>query len=455
MLWIRKLFSILNRSCLTKITKMKKLVLSGLMFFAIITFGFNTLFAQKNEWVNQVIVVNGGKFESGTPTDYVTVQSYNPVTQMTNVFGTIYTQSTQHAVIKDKYLYVAAQDSIVKYDLDTYQRVVAISDSGISKLYMYNNRLIVTKQWPIKRFFVEVLDGTDLSLITRIQNISGDCGEAVAANDSIYVAVNGGYAGTQGKLAVLDPSDWTLKDEINFGGEAKGLINLYNYNGLINGVCRTPAGSTNSGFLLIYDYFTGLANMINYEVTLGEGYGRKDNLLYVNMNNGIGTFNLLDHTIQDTMVIPDPGSMFKVNIASAAIDYVGGNIYYNVGNMITFGRGVIANSAGDSVGSYPTGLNPDAIAIDYRVPVGIESPSENLSVSVYPNPVTEILRVYMPVKAEISAISISDPTGRIFRSGFTPAANGASVDCSDLTPGIYFLNIRTAAGNVTRKFIKQ
>ena len=147
--------------------------------------GKNSLLkAQDNVTVPQVIIGNGGRFETTPPFfDYVTMESYNTSTQTYTLFDTIYTQSIQDILVSDHYAYVAAQDSLVKYDLDTWQRVAAVADSGLSKLAIYNDKLIVTKQYPVSRFFVEVLNSSDLSIFSLIDNISGECGGAVAAND--------------------------------------------------------------------------------------------------------------------------------------------------------------------------------------------------------------------------------------------------------------------------------
>lgn len=435
---------------------MKKSNFTCFMLIIISLFISDFVSAQRNEWVNQVIVVNGGKFESGpSPSDYVTVQSYNPNTQQTDVFGTIFTQSTQHVVIKDNFAYVAAQDSIIKYNIDTYQRIAAVKDSGLSKLYVYNNRLIVTKQWPIKRFFVEVLDAADLSLISRVQNISGDCGEAVVALDTVYVAVNEGFLGTEGKLAVIDPSNWTLKRQINFGPEAIGIWNLYNYNGYIWGVCRTPSGSTGVGNITMYDFFVNGFINVPLPVTLGEGYGTEDNILYVNMNYGIGTFDLLTQQIVDPELIPDPGYIDRIVISSAKVDYVNGLIYMNIGDMITFGRGVIATIAGDSIGHYTTGLNADAIAIDYRTPVGIESHSGPQAFSIYPNPVTNEMIIDIKDQSLIDKVIISDPAGKSYNCRFINSNRSIHINCSDLAKGLYFITIKSDKGSSTKKFIKE
>jgi len=167
--------------------------------------------AQRAEWVNQVLIGIGGKFEMTPPySDYVNMMKYDPSTHNTSIFNTIKTQSVQDILISGDYAYVAAQDSIVKYDINTYQRVAAIADSGIACLGLFNDKLLVSKQYPIVRFFMEVLDAGSLALLDRIQFISGECGDITCTKDSVFVAVNGGYMGSEGKLAVITPMAGTL-----------------------------------------------------------------------------------------------------------------------------------------------------------------------------------------------------------------------------------------------------
>jgi len=241
---------------------MKKLFIFTTILFIIFFVEIHSVQAQGNEWVNQVIIVNGGKFEAPPFTDYVTVQKYDPVTQTSTVFDVIHTQSVQDVIIDEHFAYVAAQDSIIKYDIDTYQRVAAIADSGLSKLYKYGDKVLVSKQFPIKRFFLEVLD-ENLSLLARVQNISGECAGIISGADTIYLAVNGGYAGTEGKLARIKTSNWTVVGETNLGPDAVGIWNLYNYGNKIYSVNRTPAGGANRGSISVYDIYLGtFSNMI-------------------------------------------------------------------------------------------------------------------------------------------------------------------------------------------------
>jgi hypothetical protein len=435
---------------------MKKLYTFTAILFIILLVEIQSVQAQRNEWVNQVIIVNGGKFEGPPYTDYVTVQKYDPVTQISTVFDVIYTQSVQDVIIDGHFAYVAAQDSIVKYDIDTYLRVAAVADSGLSKLYKYGNKVLVSKQWPIKRFFLEVLD-ENLSLLARVQNISGESAGITSGADTVFVAVNGGYSGTEGKIARIKTSNWTVVGETNFGPDAVGIWNLYNYGNKIYSVNRTPAGSTNTGSITVYDIYLGTFSNLKVDVLVGDGFGIKDNLLYLKMNEGLGSFDLETKHIADTTIIPDPGSADRRYIISTAIDYINDQFYINIGNRSNYGYGKIASLAGDSIGSYTTGINSEGIAIDYRSPVGI-NPAENSNdfVNIYPNPVTDLLTLNFNGTETIKLIKITDLSGRVFHEkNLNGNEKTLKFNCENLSSGVYLVSFLTENGMKTRKFIKK
>jgi hypothetical protein len=436
---------------------MKKLYIFATIILFFFLIEIYSVQAQRNEWVNQIIVVNGGKFESSPPyTDYVTVQKIDPVTHAVTIFDKIYTQSAQDVIIDGHFAYVAAQDSIIKYDIDTYLRVAAIADSGLAKLYKYGNKVLVSKQYPIKRFFLEVLDD-NLSLLARVDGISGECAGITAGEDTVYVAVNGGYAGTEGKLAHVKPSNWTLMYETNFGTYAVGIFNLFNYADNIFSVNRTPTGSPSLGSITAYSIFQGTFSNNIIDVLVGDGIGIKDNLLYLKMNEGLGSFDLDTKHIADTTIIPDPGTANRRYIISAAIDYINDLFYINLGNRSSYGVGEIASLAGDSITSYVTGINADAIAIDYRTPVGI-NPGEIVKdfVNIYPNPVTDFLTLNLNTGETIKLIKITDLTGRVVHEKLLDGNEKTlKFSCENLHSGVYLISFLTDQGMKTRKFIKK
>ena len=435
---------------------MKKLYIFTAVLFIVFLVEIHSVQAQRNEWVNQVIIVNGGKFEGPPYTDYVTVQKYDPVTLTSTVFDVIHTQSVQDVIIDGHFAYVAAQDSIVKYDIDTYQRVVAVADSGLSKLYKYGNKVLVSKQYPIKRFFLEVLD-ENLSLLARVQNISGECAGITSGVDTVFVAVNGGFSGTEGKIAHIKTSNWTVVGETNLGPDAVGIWNLYNYADKIYSVNRTPAGNPNRGSITVYDVFLGTFSNMIVDVLVGDGFGIKDNLLYLKMNEGLGSFDLVTKHIADTTIIPDPGSINRRYITAAAVDYINDLFYINLGNRSTYGVGEIATLAGDSIASYVTGINAEAIAIDYRSPVGINL-AENAKdfVNIYPNPVTDFLTLNFNGTETIKLIKITDLSGRVIHEKYLNGNEKTmKFSCENLSSGVYLLSFLTENGMKTRKFIKK
>ncbi len=438
---------------------MKKVFLTALSFVIFFIFSYGPVFAQKGEYVKQVIISNGGVFEfpPPPPTDWVTIQNYNPDTKTSIIFDTIYTQSTQDVLIRGNIAYVAAQDSIVMYNLDTYERIAAVADSGISRLGYCNGNLIVSKQYPITRFYAEVLDGANLALLARIQNISGECGGIVVAGDSLYIAVNYGFASTTGSLAVINPQNWQLVREIPLGNEAKGINDLYSSGNYIWGVGRTPYLAGPEGGIIKYNYFTGVFDITMIPYLISEGFGINGDLLYLVMDYSIGTYNLTSGTVLNPTLIPDPGSADHIYFVSEALDYVNGLIYANLSNYGNVNFGFISTLTGDSVGSYATGISPEAMAIDFRIPEGIQENRENtLSFSVYPNPFDGQITITFNPNADINKFRISDVTGReVFVFPVDKQLSSTIFYLQTLPPGVYLLTAISGNGVLTKKIIKR
>jgi Secretion system C-terminal sorting domain len=70
------------------------------------------------------------------------------------------------------------------------------------------------------------------------------------------------------------------------------------------------------------------------------------------------------------------------------------------------------------------------------------------SVSLFPNPATDILNV--TGVDGITSLVINDINGRTIKT----VNNASSINVSDLNTGVYFINIATENGNITKKFMK-
>jgi len=413
--------------------------------------------AQNSITARQVIIANGGKFESVPPyTDYVTVESYNLSTLAVNVFNTIYTQSVQDVLINTNHAYVTAQDSVVLYNIDTYQRIAAVRDSGVNRMALFNDKLIVTKKYPIGRFRVEVLSAEDLGLLALVDGIPGDCEGVALYGNFAYVAVDSGSSGVEGRLAKINTSNWTLETIFNFGASAHGINDIYSYGGYLYCINKTPYGGGNIGSITQFDPATGNFVTNTLAVKIGEGIGIGGNLLYLGMSNGIGSYNLDTQTIADSAIINYFGVDPNLIMTSAALDYVNNKFYTNFGNRNLFGYGEVYSMNGDSLTSYSTGLNPDACAIDFRTPTGIANQrSLQDAISVYPNPANDFISINLNSTATLKEIKILDLTGRtIDTKFFQKGENNIRIIVSDYPSGVYLISVTTDQGTKVRKFIK-
>lgn len=72
-------------------------------------------------------------------------------------------------------------------------------------------------------------------------------------------------------------------------------------------------------------------------------------------------------------------------------------------------------------------------------------------VSVFPNPSSGIVTITTPESISVTGATITDVTGKVTNAN----VSGNTVNISEYAAGVYFLNIKTDSGNVTKKIIKE
>lgn len=425
-----------------------------LMLFVLAT---NVAMAQQQS----IIVVNGGLFGAGS-TDYANVSIEDLSTNNFSHIDSIYVNSIQDILIDGQYAYVAAQDSIVKYDWTTKTRVAAEAFVGGStiKIAKYNNYLLVGNWYapwgapsPFNQHFT-FYDANTLALVDSVPAVTMPAKDFVVVGDYAYITQNNGtgapnYADTLGYLAVVDLTTKTLVryDTLStMGHEIGRVVADGNMVYALNGVSNTIS-SLNTATLAKNTQ----ATTVNLQP---RGYGptaftKGSGVWYFPYDNGIGSYNLSTNTAITANIAPSgPFVMDTINDRFCVS-------FINFGNQ-TQNAGKIYDMNGDSVGTFQVGFSPEALAIVSNV-VGSTvkvADAGQLNYDVYPNPAANVLTVELEEATAVQLYIINQVGQNVLTANTADATTTLNV--AGFAPGVYFLAVVSEEGVMrTKRFIKE
>ncbi len=103
-----------------------------------------------------------------------------------------------------------------------------------------------------------------------------------------------------------------------------------------------------------------------------------------------------------------------------------------------------------SYDNYGSGMTIDNIRfVDPSASVGSEIAN---SFSVYPNPANDVLNIANTIGAELISVTVTDLNGRTVKQ-FNSSVE--QINISDLNAGVYFVNINSTEGSLTKKIVKK
>lgn len=422
---------------------MKKIYLLSLIALTMLL-SANCAYAQTT-YTKQIIIANGGAFSN--PDDYVTVASYDPETDLTTEFATIFTQSVQDLVIQGNFAFVAAQDSIVKLNIDTYEKISSVSAVGVNKLAVEGNILVASFWYPLTENFVRTYSTEDLSLITIFDEITDEASGIMIKDGIALVAIPGAYGSTTGKIAALDIDESIVLSEDDYGDFYTNIGYFASWNNITTAFMTTAWGGE-TATAATFDDEGEILNEFTYDNSyLANLTGQSQNLLYAEINNGIGVFDLEQNQLLNATVVAPQ----TLTIAASVIDTINSLIYLTTSDFYSTGEGFIYNLNGDQVGSFDAGISAQAIAVDYRINTGINQRNFADNLNVFPNPATDLIQFKLPVNQILNSLIITDVSGKVVYN----ANNYSQVDISLLNAGLYFIAVTTDLSTFTGKFIKQ
>ncbi|NNM95262.1 MAG: T9SS type A sorting domain-containing protein [Bacteroidia bacterium] len=404
--------------------------------------------------LNQVIVLNdGNRLYNDTTGTYTTVGSYNPATKIYKDFDTIKgSKFGSYVIIDSGYIYVGADSLLIKYDLNTKQRVAKQTVIGIREMAVWGNRILVTlgTTFPLHSYF-QVFNKSNLQLIYQDTTVSHATQGIKVMNDSAYIAINDFGSGSVGLLGVEDLKAQKEKREVNLG--VNGL-NPYDVEIEPTNKRVFTINDLNWTNSTVTKYNAATVAFVNYSLNLSSGctgsaYYQGNVYFQAGNDANIGLFSTSSNTVWDSL---------KINkfIYGMAIDSADGYMYVSQTDYKTFGETYIYNLFGQAIDSFATDVAPGNFAFDITSVAGVPQINTNIGLSVYPNPASnQVLLNFSGACKGMATLVITNLPGQEVYSNQISTAAPYSLSLGNLASGMYFITLETTNGKVVKKIIKQ
>jgi hypothetical protein len=416
------------------------------------------------------IIVNGGLFGGS---DYANVAIYDPLTALYTTIDTIYTTSVQHATWEndindtyDFYLYVAAADSIVKYDLNSMngqgpRRVAANAFGSVSTFRVATtpNEILVGNWYGSTANNLRIFDKTTLAYVDSIGELAKGTQDILIVGDTAYIGQNtndfsSNYQDTLGYIAVVKIStrQWLYNDTLNASGFDLGrmvrlgdsiisvnpksnTISYYNFRTRQSNTVAAPAG------VQFEQLNTG--NSIDLVPNLNVPFTFLSEAL-LPIGGVLARYDLVQNQmVRDSVIVHGQNTPFVAGF-SYATNFFNDEVILNKINFIdqSQNRGFVYNmTTGDTLTSFPVGYSPEVVLMIPRYISSVERVAAKATAKVFPNPTADILEVQPALVGEQVIVLVNTMGQELLRQN----CNGnTSVDLSAYPAGIYWLQVRPA-----------
>ena len=138
------------------------IILSRFLFIMIV----HSLSAQN--YIHQVLILNEGYFDyqANQIMDPVTIGSYNPNTQTYTTIDTINgARFASDIIVDESCFYIAADNTLYKYDKNTYNLIATQQIPGIRNLAIYQDKILISRGEYLTSYnsYLQIYSKIDLS----------------------------------------------------------------------------------------------------------------------------------------------------------------------------------------------------------------------------------------------------------------------------------------------------
>lgn len=412
-----------------------------------------TAFANAQQVVHQVVVLNEGYYNFNTQTQDVPVSlgAYDPVAGTYSTVATIGdARFGNHVAVENEVIYVSADQRLLKYDANTYTLLDEATVPGIRRFAIWNDALVITRgEIGGLPHYCEVRDKHTLDLLYAIDSatLPYSCEGVEVVGDKAYIAVNNAFewGNGVGQLGVLDLSGQTWESSIDLGPNGLNPEHVMVSDGVVYTFNNKDfTGSSISKFAIG-------GNAVDYtnDVALSSGCGSsalvEERVYFMEYaQNQLNRYDLATDAVLDTLV----GSPATYGLIADPINHV---IYGTTTDFLTSGDLHVMDHAGTILSTVAVGVSPGKLALDLRSSTAVNE-ADAATMSVFPNPTEGAVTIRADVLGVGEPINILDAAGRIVLNTRANAVGLAQLDVTGLANGIY--TVRSASG-ITTRFTKR
>jgi hypothetical protein len=376
------------------------------LFIISIFFSFSFLSAQN--YVNQVLILNEGVYDYESP---VSVGSYDLLTEnYTTVVEIDSSRFASDLIIDSTFFYVAADNKILKYHLDSYELLAEVALEGVRKLAVHDDYLFVSRgEYTPFNSYLQVYNKSDLSFVSELDTVNGpkvSTESLIVIDDLVYVGINNGFEwnNQEGLVGVINAKTFEYISEIDLGVDGKNPDNIMLYeNHLYTVNNKDWTGSSISQINLS----TGVVVTKNISAAptgCGTSCIRSGKIIY-QISQDVKLFQWDPELVQQEDNSSEIGSFD--NFYELAEDQTNQKFYASSTDYTSYGNIQVYDENYNLESTFTTGISPGTIVFDIRQSLSIE----------------ELENQYIPTEG-----SVLDILGREYEVGdFRP-------------PGIYIVN---------------
>lgn len=419
---------------------MRKIVL----FFTIAMLGIAS-FAQN--YVHRVLVLNEGYFDfiTGEVVIPPSIGAYDPATGDYALLTELEdARFISGIAMDDAHYFVAADGHLLKFDRYSDELVASTALTGIRKLAVWNDQLIITRgEYGVElEDYIRILDkNTFATLYTIPAATMPYTTEGIVVYENIaYIAVNNGFVfGAEvGMLAVLDLDAETLLASVDLGpnginpdnimldGDIVYTLNNKDYSGSSVSAYRISSGDLSTNDLLNVTSGCGTSALYNSEVFYQDF-----------ASTAITRYNPATDEIIEEVELGQ-------HLYGIAFDAINERFYAGVTDFFSTGTLYVYDLEGNVLDIEAVSVSPGTIALDVRMATGISSMPATAAISVYPNPASERI----VISNANGMVRIFNSAGVVVMEKQSTVTTNLELDINNFSAGLYMVQVLQQDGSI-------